>query len=351
MKRMSVISVSELMVMLLLSTAMVLGGCGGGGDNGGQSNLNSLFSGDYQVHGMEYEWGELRAFSWDVTAYGNGTANVPSFGDITYTVALDRSITIDSGAGYEPGYGIISGDGALAAFSDTVYDIPSSTDKDVILHIVVKKSTGKDDGDLIGDYILSLVGVKDDGFGNYTSQGFYTARLLITAQGDGTGTWEILSHSVAGNVGMTGPFTYTVSPDGTFTINNGVADDFGIISPDGSMFALKDGDITDGDGETILAVGVKKSTGTIAPDMSGEMLMNQIALWDPLNMPAVYTSRVGLTFGIDTFSYEVLEHSLGYTGSGADIPYTVASDGTVSFPGGGSVEGIVSSDGNLFVGV
>ncbi|HAK58870.1 MAG TPA: hypothetical protein DCO77_00590, partial [Nitrospiraceae bacterium] len=51
------------------------------------------------------------------------------------------------------------------------------------------------------------------------------------------------------------------------------------------------------------------------------------------------------------FSYEVLEHSLGYTGSGADIPYTVASDGTVSFPGGGSVEGIVSSDGNLFVGV
>jgi hypothetical protein len=281
-----------------------------------RATQNHLFNGVYHAYGMEQdESADSPVGGYTIIANSDGTATIPGLANITYAVYSDRSITIIPGGAYEKLYGRISANGNIVAWTDTVYDVATS---DVELGIAVRNSSGRTLAEMEGDYIIYQAGVKDAG------EIFYTSRVGVIVDNVGTGQWGILNHSM-GDTG-TGSVTAIMNADGTFVMNNGLDDDYGIVSPDGNLFVLADTSNSDSDGERILSVGIRNSL--TAPDVTGDFLLNQIGLsnYDPRE----YASRVSLVLGASTYTYQVVAHSLGYAGPvSAPMPYTVSPDGTV----------------------
>jgi hypothetical protein len=331
-----------LCTVIILSVAiLIVGACGGGG-GGRDGNLNSLFDGDYLINVMAEESG-IETWRFPVTADGDGNASAftNTTVDLSYNVALDRTISVGPGPAvvntFETSYGIISADGAFMTMTDTV------DEGDIEFNVAVAKSSMATTTVLVGQYIVSQAGTN--------AIGFYTSRVLTTINAGGvTGSWEILNHSQGAAVGATGTLTITVSTnDGTFVVNNGGPDDhYGIVSPDGNMFAIMDTP-TGSANENVIAVAVRKSTaGT--PDGIGDYVLNQIGLNAPATTPEIFTSRIDLTTGIGTFDFQMTANSLGPPlSSGSGIPYSVSADGTVTFTGNAGWNGIVSPDGQVMV--
>jgi hypothetical protein len=267
-------------------------------------------------------------------------------GPFAYSVESDNTLRIDAGPSGK--FGIVSHDGSMFVVSDTEL----ADDNELALVVGVKKSTTPIDKSVLqGDYIISQIGVN--------AKGVYTSRVLITSNGDGTGTWTILADSSSSNnVGLTGTLAYTMDTTGTFSattsINNTViGTDYGIVSADGSMFVIidSDPDVVDADGEIILAVGVKKSTG--APPLTGSFEMNQIG-WNTTSN-SIETSKVNLVSGATSGTLNatiVGDSEVAIIGYSVTATVVMSPDGTFTIDNGtGSLDyGMVSSDGRIFTG-
>jgi len=311
-------------------------GCGGG-DGTTEEQLDE-WTGDYIYYVLFEEWGDIEVEYYNIVADGKGGAQLPGLGSLTYTIDADRTLVLDPGPGYETVPGRVSTDGSVVLLGDPAYDIPEDDgDQDVELAIAIRKSSGHTLAEFEGAYHICQAG--------RNGNGYYTARVEVVMEADGTGTWEILAHS-QGNMGN-GDVAVTVDPsDGTLTVNNGMGTDAGMVSPDGNLFVMADGDDTDADGEVMLGVGVRHDTGPATPDGRGVWMLYQLAQSDSMAAFRCYGSRVRLDIGADEFTYDIEAHSQGHTGTGGPAPYTLTGDGWLTFPGS-TLGGHVSRDGNF----
>ena len=348
----------------LCVAALLLTVCNGGGSDVAP-NYNALLSGNYQVNQVGDAGASAVAVTEtlraDVTADGNGagtmnivahSAGVTGSGAYSYAVASDRTFSITTSVGTMV-HGIVSASGNAFVLSDTSRTVSTAPPEDAAIVMVagIKKASGLSNAVLNGSYQIHQAG--DAGAG----AGMYTARVDITANGAGTGTWNIASHS-AGDMGS-GVFNYIVSAaDGTFSVTTEVpgpvtiGTDHGIISADGSMFVITDtvplasGGPPVEDGEITMAVGLKKSTGLTNAVLSGNYQINQVGK----GAAGMYTARVNISAdGAGAGTWSIASHSAGDTGSGV-FSYAVAADGTFSVTTAAGIDhGIVSADGSLFV--
>ena len=337
MKKLILISLSGLLTILLSS-------CGGGGDGTSTPvDDNALLSGEYQILKVEYEGDNFIAAQFAATADGQG--NINAAGEtIAYSIAADRtiSITVPSEPTVEALYGIVSSDGNLAIITDAQLIDPNNQN-DVEMVLLVKKSTDMTQARMSGEYIISEAG--KDAAGEY-----YTSRILVVLQNDGTGTWEILSHSIAG-VGDNGPLTVSVAADGTFTMDSGEGPDTGIISPDANVLVITDSNPDDAANQVFFLVGVRKSTAL--PALSGTFQTHFIGYditTPPPNGPQ-FAARWNATEDLANSEFDATliidsrsDLPLGATASISHTP--VAIDGT--FIVEGTDLGILSPDGRFF---
>lgn len=259
----------HLMFGALCLGALTLYACTGGVYSTA-TDYNALLSGSFQVHqvgdavaGLATETARVDmtadgagAGTMNIAA-GNHSAGATGIGAFSYTVAADRTFSVTTTTGTV--YGIISATGSPFVLTDT-NRTPSAMppeDAGIVMAVGMKKSSGLTNAVLNGSYQIHQAG--DAGAG----AGLYTSRVDITADGAGAGTWTIAGHS-AGGAG-TGPYTYSVNAaDGTFSMTTAAGTDYGIVSADGSLFAITDTNPVASavppieDAEIIMAVGVKK---------------------------------------------------------------------------------------------
>ena len=185
-----------------------------------------------------------------VDGAGNGTFQTlyTSSGDLengsfTYTVGDDGSLTVFTDS--ETLRGIISQDGNVLTLALTTTDEPG-------IIVGIKKSTGMTNASLRGKYIISQFADEI----TYSGSADHPVAMLseISLDGVGNGTYQDL-YTSSGDLD-TGSFTYAVADDGSLTIFSDGDVLHGIISSDGSVFALS---FTTGD-EPGFMVGIRKST-------------------------------------------------------------------------------------------
>ncbi len=202
---------------------------------------------------------------------------------------------------------------------------------------------GNLNSDLFGNYLFHQIGI--DGSGTV-----FTSQVSITANGDGTGNFSVLRDS-SGAAGASGTFTYTVSMDHTFTVNNGSGTDTGVLSNDASLILVVDAEVTanDTDGESIVSIGIRKDCSS-PPLLSGTYRLGQIGV-DHSGIPDLIESKL-VEITITTpgnGNFNVLKDSGGPGGFG-DFSYSIGADCTIVVNNGsGDDFGIVSADGSRFV--
>ena len=192
------------------------------------------------------------------------------------------------------------------------------------------------DSILKGEYILTQYsGTGDEADALYISVNF---------DGDGNGTSEII-YSSSGYM-KSGSFTYSVNDDGTFSLTDPDMEDnplHGVVSSDGESFTMWT--------EPGILVGIKKSSGMSDASLSGEYIMTEYYHRPEGENIAEYIS---VNFdGDGTGTFEIIYSSGGEEGWTVPFTYSVNDDGTFSFTvtengGGGTIQGIVSSDGEIF---
>ena len=311
----------------------------GGGGDGEPNPYNALFSGEYQLQTVEFEWDHMNIVSADIVADGLGNFTYGT-GTIAYNITAERlfSLSDPNDATIEPEYGIIASDGSLLVITDAQYVDPYSQ-YDVETHIVVKKSssTPMTLARASGEYIVNQIG--------QNTQGYYTSRIEVVLQ-NGSGNWEILNHTQTAEVGLTGSFSYSVSADGTISVNTG---DTGIVAPDANMFVMTDTDFNDG--EIHFAVGIRKSAS--APVFSTENYQLHFIGYDSSKIPpdgpqfAARWDVVEDTANLEFDATAIIDSRGTPTGTVVSIPHTaVATDGT--FDAALTDYGIVAPDGAYF---
>ncbi len=326
----------------------------------GTPNRNYMFSGDYLAitYHSNTDEGAAEAAAYELAAYGDGTGLItveagwlPSV-DIpfTYTVYQDGRIVQESTLPDETdsgGKGIMSWDGSVSVGTDD-----DDTDNVFGLEFTLKKSSGKTDASLDGEYV---------------SVGFYSgtdgsnpaaARTLATFNGDGTGTVGLLSHSETELPEIS--FTYLVADDGTLTHEYTYPDETvssgeGIVSVDDSVVAIVDNDTADG--IVGFEIGIKKSSGMSNADLQGTFV--SIGYYAVADGSYAGTQDVTLVFNGDGTGTVYFPANGLLEGVSDSLPftYTVAEDGTFSHAytlpdetvAGGA--GIVSPDGTIIASV
>jgi hypothetical protein len=159
-------------------------------------------------------------------------------------------------------------------------------------------------------------------------------RALMTFRGDGTGTYNYLETDYGPL--QSGSFTYTVNPDGSFTLREYIQ---GVISDDGKIGTLLDIDTMNK--HASLGVVMKKSSGMSNANFNGEYIAVQKAIYGTSQKNAfrgILTAN-----GKGSMNYKVLE-SISGSGSGS-VKYTVKPDGALTL--GEDINGIISSDGRI----
>lgn len=193
--------------------------------------------------------------------------------------------------------------------------------------------------DLSGTYLVHQIG--------QNSTGVYTTQVEVVSNGDGTGTYTIVSHS-QGDTGVDIPFDYSVSSLGELEVTHHMNTDYGILANENGSFVLIDTDTADTDGEIVLAIGMKTGC-TVVPLLSGDYQLVQIEVNSSGGTPVLQTSRVDLTFGPNSGegSFTIVGHSAGASGAQGFFTYVVNSDCSVVV--NGIHHGVVSEDANQFV--
>lgn len=212
---------------------------------------NAKLKGEYIIVNQNTKGDQARMLA-TFDGQGKGTyqaleitdGELPS-GSLTYTVNSDGSL-IFTVPGIFTGHGIVSPDGKIAA-------IFINGDGFSEIAIMIQKSTGMSNSALNGQYIaMSQEADIDD----KEDSG---CRILVTFDGNGNGSYQALECSSEGT--QSGPFTYHVSPDGTFTLASANPTlGQGIITADGGIGILSfiDKPLDD----ITLLVFVEKSSGT-----------------------------------------------------------------------------------------
>jgi hypothetical protein len=196
-----------------------------------------------------------------------------------------------------------------------------------------------------GEYVMSRIGEN--------AGGPYTSRVRFISNGDGTGTWEIVSHS-QGATGS-GTFEYTLSLDGTLGpvdmydgVGGFIGTDRGMVASDGNAVVLVDASSEDGDGDIMLGVGIKKTAAAPVPFFSpyDRFHMNFIGA----GSGGAFASRLNVIWDIvnTEFDCTVLADSRGIApGTQFTVQVTrSATDNTFLVESGD--HGVLSPDGQFF---
>jgi hypothetical protein len=115
----------------------------------------------------------------------------------------------------------------------------------------------------------------------------------------------------------------------------------GHASSNGGLFIILD---IDNDGEVLLMVGLKKTTGADASIFSGDYQMHVIGGDNSGNWTSRYNAASN---GAGGLTASIVSDSGGDTGQ-YNLSYTVAADGSLSITETGEI-GIVSADGEMFI--
>lgn len=174
--------------------------------------------------------------------HSSNPAGIGFTSPFAYTVEDNGNITfVDSNED-----GKITEDGSffMAADTDMTNDMES-------IMIAMKATTGMTQASLQGEYIANLVGR------NLVSGDYWTARILATFDGVGIVRYEFLAHSSTGG-GLTGYMGYVVRSPGLLIVQDslGTPVEYGMVSPDGTMFSVVDTEPIDG--QIYLMIGIKK---------------------------------------------------------------------------------------------
>lgn len=245
-------------------------------------------------------------------------------GTLTYSVASDGTASFD----VEENSVISSFDiGQVSADENYITIVDADASDNFLLYgFGIKKSTGLSNATLNGTYIMNETGI------DYPNP--WTMRSRLTFDGNGNGTWEALE--VSDGSLDSGAFTYSVSDDGTLSVDS---ESSGQVGPDGSVFNL--GDWNAQDEVMHFDVGIKQSTGFSNASLDGTYLY-----YDTGYTSYVWTGYYRVTLnGNGNGTWQTLKNSGGETGSAA-FTYSVSNDGTLSV--GGDTGGQISPDGNLF---
>ena len=335
---------------LLLLLPFAFYGCGNDKDDLSNSDLR----GDYEsvAYHRDFNTNAAEAGSFDLSFNGDGTgeilfeaAGIP-ISTIPFTYSLDKygtfvtDYTLPDGT-VSGGAGIVRADTAVLAGTD---DDP--TDDVAGLEVAIKKSSGKTNASLNGEY--ASVGFHSDADGT----GAGTGMTNTVFDGDGSGTLEIVS-SAFGSLSVS--FTYSVNDDGTFTHeytlpDNTVSSGLGVFSSDDSIIALVDDDPADG--IIGIEIGIKKSAGNSNASLIGEYV--SVGYHSNEDGSEAGSDDAVMTFdgnGGGTVMYEA--GTIFPTDLELPFTYSVSDDGTFTYSynmpdgtqSGGS--GIISSDARV----
>jgi predicted small secreted protein len=330
----------RLVAFVFVLAAFSLTGCGGSGDDSsdasGSLTPNDLLDGSYRFYlfadNAGDDWNELNATTFDgaggftlATVYDSNGDGATLSG--TYTVDTDGTLAIED----TDLRGQASADGSLFATTDTN---PNDADGDISLGVALKSGSGMNDSALNGTYIVCQI--RNDASGTMAS------RMRFTFDGAGVLSGDVLEDSDEATGSLAG--TYTVAADGELDmVVTGLSKDFaGNVSADGNIILILD---TEDDGEVLMMVGVKTSSGMDAADFSGDYQMNLFNC----DASGAFTSRVDISAdGAGKLSAEILAASDNDLSEQPDMGYTVDSDGTLTITGSDNI-GQLSSDGEVFV--
>lgn len=339
---------------VFIALNLMASSCFNGDDGVSPANYNEKLKGNYLINQVGQNSNGVYTAQVEINSDGNGagTYNVTRHSQgnttvspqaFTYSVASDRTFIVNNGIGED--HGIISNDGSMFIIVDA-QTTATDTDGEIIFSIGLSKDCSVAPT-ISGDYQIGQIAVDYS-----TTAQLYTSRVDITVDPLTTNTFAIVEHSL-GHTGS-GDFTISVQPDCTITVNNGLGDDFGIASSDGSLFALVDAVEVEpsGDNSILLAVGIEKSAGMDNSLLVGDYWLGQLAQ-DTTVVAQEYASQVNVNSqGDGTASADIARHSLGNTASNISLTYTVNSDGSyVVNNGGGDDFGVISANGETFFAV
>jgi hypothetical protein len=327
---------------VLAVTVMFFTGCGGGGGGPGGARDDSAISGNFT--GMYLDIDDPS------TTYGAGYFGVQADGAGTMSQDGDASDGDDAYddetqpyQAYTDGTLIIGSviQGAYNAAGDTaaLADAEVSSSESLTLSMVVKDGSGMAASDFSGDYLAARFEVD-------TADSSKTTTLMnVTGNGDGTGSYTIVSDS-DGSTGS-GSLPSTMAPSGTgrFTVTTPGGDENGMLRSDGEFWLSVD---TDGTDDTLgIMAGLRKGSGLSESTLSGTYTAVMVGD-DSEGGWSAWTERLQVTAdGAGNLTALVLEDSGDDEGSTYPMTYTVDSQGIISV--GDTQMGIVSADGEMFV--
>jgi hypothetical protein len=218
--------------------------------------VTTPLNGDYQAGQFEIDYSMLPPIistaRVDITFTDGNYSTVQHSGggggsdNFTYVLNANCTIEVNNNVG-DNDFGITTADGSMFVLVDA-----DASDNRLSLIIALKKSSGNDNTLFTGNYRLGM-------FAESTVMAvktLYSGEVDVTSAGDGSATADILQHSEQPpSAGI--PITYIVLGDGTYSVLNGVATDYGIVSSDGEFEVLVDADHTDGDDSIMLVPGIR----------------------------------------------------------------------------------------------
>jgi hypothetical protein len=168
------------------------------------------------------------------------------------------------------------------------------------------------------------------------------SRMEFVFDGAGSASGSILEDSDNTTGSLSG--TYTVAVNGAFTMDvTGLTKEFeGQVASDGNLLIILD---TEDDGEVLMMVGVKTSSGLGNATLSGDYQMNQFGGDDT----DTWTTRIDLTAdGAGSLTADILADSNDDLPAPLTLSYTVGDNGMFTITGTDDV-GHLSADGEIFV--
>ncbi len=329
-------SLDKLLVLFMFAFFLaVFSGCQNDDDDDDDDKIklnNSLLNGTHYT-GIFAQSGTTK---WNQT----GDMVFDGSGDYDYSILYDSTdetgdypgtyTVTENGDFAMPGtdvIGIASSDGKTVLFTDTA---PAGLDDAIYLGVSIEKPSGMAASDLSGDYVIGQI--RHDGTRTKT------AYFVFNFDGAGTLSGSCLADTDDSTGDLSG--TYDVSSDGALDITiTGLLKDFqGYISEGGDVLMVLD---TDDDGEVLLMVGLKKTTGADASLFNGNYQMNQFGGDDN----SQWSTRISAAAdGTGNVSATLLSDSEGDSGT-YNMSYSIGSDGTIELTDVG--KGIISSDGNI----
>lgn len=328
-----------LTIFLLISFICI--GCSGGDSDGGDGGGNTLdlLDGTYFLHLFadtgSGNWNQMNEVEFDGAGNLDASIVYDSSGGSgtysgTYTIAADHTFSFTG----TDVVGILSSDGNLMITIDTD---PTDSDTEILVGAAPAASTGSDESLLNGTYTLCQI--------RRDSVAIKASRINVTFDGSGsfTGTVADDSDDGPGTVGALSG-TYTIAANGRIDMAiTGLAKSFdGFVAPDGESLAIID---DDDDGEVLLMVGVKASTGNDLSSLNGTY---EVHVFGGEGSDAWATLADATFNGSGTLSAVIIADSDNDLTTPPDRSYSVGADGTLDI-GTTNERGMVSPSGDIFV--